>query len=285
MIDFPLVSVIIPTYKRPEFLEKTLRAVHEQTYKNLEIIVVSDGCSEKNKEIIEQCVFPIIYIEQDNWGGPASPRNRGVREASGEFIAFCDEDDIWVPDKIFLQISAMLQNPDYGLSYGKMMRFNSEREWINPDEEIETSDLKSLLYRNNIPISSVVVRKSLVDKSGLFSENKKIGGAEDYEFLIRCSCHAKFLFIHKYLIKYWSGEEGRMTHNSPYVKKLMNYVLCIFFSFKEIVCRGYIKKRYLIFPFVSLLVTVFKIFLYQTISRMNSKIRYLSKKYVSIFSK
>ena len=210
MANKPLVSVIVPTHNRPDFLEKTLQSILKQTYKNLQIIVVSNGFNQKNKEIVENLKDKrILYKEQENSGSPSSPRNHGIRLSKGKYVAFCDDDDLWMPEKIEKQVEALEKNLNYDLCYSKMLRFDGKKEWAIPHEE-GPSTLKSLLYVNTIPISSVFIRKKNLDIYGGFSEDPKVGTAEDYEFLLRHAVHSNFLFIDEYLIKYWSGS-NRMT--------------------------------------------------------------------------
>jgi glycosyltransferase involved in cell wall biosynthesis len=233
--EYPLVSVIVPTYNRPEFLKKTLMSILNQSYKYMEIFVVSNEFSDKNKKVVEAFNdIRLQYMEQKNSGGPSSPRNNGIKKAKGKYIAFCDDDDIWMSKKIEKQVAVLEKYPQYGLSYTKMVRFNDEKEWAVIHEE-GSADLNSLLYVNTVPISSVLIKKSLLDKYGNFSESKKVGTAEDYEFLLRHAVTTKFYFINEYLIKYWSGND-RMTENQMGIRRLYQY-LCQVFN-----CYGFLLK-------------------------------------------
>lgn len=210
---FPLVSVIVPTHNRPDFLEKTIQSILDQTYSNLEIIVVSNGFSESNKKTVQKFNDPrILYLEQENSGGPASPRNHGIKKAHGSYLAFCDDDDLWLPEKIEKQVAILEKQPEFGLCYTKMIRFNENKEWSNSNEEGPVT-FTSLLYTNTAPISSVIVKKHLIDKSGGFSESRKVGDSEDYEFLLRHILSTKFYFLDEYLIKYWSGNNTTTAIN------------------------------------------------------------------------
>ena len=96
----PLVSVIIPTYNRTDYLKITLNSVLSQTYKNIEIIVVDDGSEGDANKILCDSFSNVIYIKIKNSGGPARPRNTGIKAAKGELIGFTDDDDIWLPQKL-----------------------------------------------------------------------------------------------------------------------------------------------------------------------------------------
>ena len=200
----PLVSVIVPTYNRPDFLAKTIRSILGQTYKNVELIVISNGKNDENEKTVKGFADDRVrYADQENSGGPASPRNHGMRLAQGKYIAVCDDDDLWLPEKLEKQITAMEANPSGGLCYTHMIFFDeSGREW---SDEREQADFKSLRYRNVVPISSIVIRADLFQKHGGFDESELVGDSEDYEFVLRYACHTKFLFINEKLLRYWAG--------------------------------------------------------------------------------
>ncbi len=118
MADCPLVSVIIPTCNRPDFLRKTLQSIIDQTYSHMEIIVVSNGINKNNEETAKEFNDSrIIYVDQENSGGPASPRNHGIRIAKGKYVAFCDDDDLWESTKVAEQIAVFANNPTIKLCY------------------------------------------------------------------------------------------------------------------------------------------------------------------------
>jgi len=212
MAKQPLVSVIVPTHNRPVFLRKTLESILKQTYKNLEVIVVSNGVNDANRNVIKALKDPrLIYLDQENTGGPSSPRNHGIREAKGEYVAFCDDDDLWMPEKIEKQLQSLEAHPDYGVCFCKMLRFDEEKEWPVVHEE-GPATFDTLLYVNTVPISSVFIRKRLLDQNGSFSESKAVGTSEDYEFLLRQALRTKFYYLDEYLIRYWSGA-NRTTQN------------------------------------------------------------------------
>jgi glycosyltransferase involved in cell wall biosynthesis len=202
----PLVSVIVPTHNRPEFLKNTLNFICLQTYKNLQILVISNGFSKENQKIVKDFNDDrITFFEQENSGTPASPRNHGILQAKGTYVAFCDDDDIWIPNKIEKQVAILNNNLNYDACFSKMIRFNDKHEWTLQNEE-GPADFKSLLYTNTIPISSLIVRKIFIDKMGSFKTSKQVGNSADYELVLRYSLNTKIYFLNEYLIKYWSGE-------------------------------------------------------------------------------
>lgn len=270
MAEHPLVSVIIPTHDRPDFLKKTIHSIVGQTYKNVEIIVVSNGFNKANEKSAKEFNDSrIIYVDQENSGGPASPRNHGIRIAKGQYIAFCDDDDLWVPEKIEKQVNVLEENLEYGLCYSKMLRFDDEKQWNNPHEE-GPANLQSLLYINTVPISSVFMRKSLLDQFGGFSESHKVGSSEDYEFLLRYSATTKFYFLDEYLIKYWSGD-NRVTRNSPSFSDLMRYCCQIFSCYQTLWKSKKVRISQLVRPSLYVLSSNFKILMYQILVGLRIK--------------
>ncbi len=111
----PLVSVIVPVYNGERYLTKTIQSVLTQDYQPIEIIVVDDGSTDRTAEIV-RAQPNIHYIYQNNRGVSAA-RNTGIAAAQGEFLAFLDADDMWVPQKLSVQVSYLTQHPDVGFVY------------------------------------------------------------------------------------------------------------------------------------------------------------------------
>jgi len=111
----PLVSVVIPVYNVEQYIQEALDSALKQTYRNIEIIVVDDGSPDNSVAIIQKRYNdPRLRIVRQRNRGLAGARNTGIRHASGQYVAFLDSDDFWQPNKIELQIDAMLKNPNYG---------------------------------------------------------------------------------------------------------------------------------------------------------------------------
>ncbi len=244
----PLVSVVVPTHNRPDFLKRTLQSILQQTYKNLQIIVVSNGFDSGNKKIVEYLQDSRIeYYEQENSGGPASPRNHGIRNSTGKYIAFCDDDDLWSPEKIQKQVDIMEENNDFGFCYTKMLRFDENREW-SVDRDAGPASFQSLLFTSNVPISSVFIKTSLIKKHGGFSESTQVGISEDYEFVLRYALQTNFYFVDEFLIKYWSGNNRTSCLNFGksiktaliHIKTILN-IYWIVYRNSETSIQNYIK--------------------------------------------
>ncbi|MBH0208302.1 MAG: glycosyltransferase family 2 protein, partial [Nitrospira sp.] len=110
------VSVIIPTFNRFPLLCRAVDSVLNQTHGDLEIIVIDDGSTDDTPALFAQLFPTVHYVKTDHSGLPAIARNVGIRLAKGEFVAFLDSDDQWLPDKLSQQMEPLQRNPDIGLA-------------------------------------------------------------------------------------------------------------------------------------------------------------------------
>lgn len=116
-------SVIIPTYNRAKLLNKCLRSLAEQTFRDFEVLVCDDGSRDNSKDIVDSYKdrLNIQYLWEENWGGPARPRNRGIQASKGEWICFLDSDDWWESTKLEECLSYL---NDYDVIYHNLQVFN-----------------------------------------------------------------------------------------------------------------------------------------------------------------
>ena len=183
-----LVSVIIPTYNRKESLLRSVESVLNQTYKNIEIIIVddnsSDGTSEKVQEISDNRVD---YIKLERNSGACAARNTGIRNAHGDYIAFQDSDDYWYPEKLEKQF-AFLSSYDADVSFCRFRRINTAGEEIAlfPHEETAQGILtyKDLLFENLASTQCIIAKKSVMNRE-LFDE--RYPRFQDWELILRLS--------------------------------------------------------------------------------------------------
>lgn len=224
-ISLPLISVVIPTYNRSNALRRALQSLVLQTYKEFEVIICDDGSSDDTKKVVTSFSdkLNIVYLWEENWGGPARPRNNGCRIANGKYIAFLDSDDWWTPGKLFESINR-LEN-DYDVLYHDLWDVKREHQLflrraygVRPLHKPVFNDLM-----NDTPAllnSSVVVRANILRQVGGFSEDRDLIGAEDYDCWIRLSkISDRFVYLPKVLGYYWSG--GGNISNPE--RTIMNY--------------------------------------------------------------
>ena len=111
----PPLSIGLPVFNGEKYLAEAIRSVLAQTYSPIEIIVVDDGSTDSSQEILAGFVDRVTTVRQQN-AGPAAARNRGIAEAKGEYVAFLDADDTWVPTKTVTQMRHLVNTPDLGVS-------------------------------------------------------------------------------------------------------------------------------------------------------------------------
>lgn len=189
--DQPDVSVVIPAYRAAEYIESTVRSVLAQSHGSLEVLVVDDQSPDATAEIVdaigrEDPRARCIRLEK-NYGGPAGPRNVGVRAAKGRWIAFLDADDIWHPRKLETQLEALARTGRRFCS-SKMMDFVDEKDLtFTPPDGYATRDITflNILIKSRIPASSVLVDAELVRRHP-FNEEHDYKAREDMDCWLRC---------------------------------------------------------------------------------------------------
>ncbi len=204
----PLVSVIIPSYNRAEYIEDTVQSVLDQSYKELEIIFVDDGSNDTTEDILKKYVArnQLTYIRQENQGVSIA-RNRGIDRAQGEYVAFLDDDDIWYPSKLEKQVEIMMKYPEFVMvhtdcsiidSRGRLLRYSA-----NPHRQSHNGYVFDEFFRSYrcIPLtSSMLVRKDVFRNIGYFDKNLPV--AQDYDFCLRLSLAYPIYFLNLPLVKY-----------------------------------------------------------------------------------
>lgn len=184
-----LVSTIIPTYNRPSLLKRTIKSVLNQTYRNIEAVVVDDcslkGNSKKNQDIIKSLNSDRIkYIRNKENMGPNYSRNRGIRNASGNFIALLDDGDYFLPSKTEKQMEIMNNHPNVGLVICSTLDYRFGMKRIR--RAIEPITHKGLLKAYNLSSGcSFLMRKKAIDMVGGFDE--LMPSAQEYDLAIRIS--------------------------------------------------------------------------------------------------
>jgi glycosyltransferase involved in cell wall biosynthesis len=173
----PLVSVIIPVYNAERHLASTLESVLAQDYRPIEVLVIDDGSEDGSAEIARS--FPEVrYFHQHNQG-PGVARNAGLENARGELIAFLDADDLWIPSKLTIQVSYLLDHPETGLVFARQ-RIHLDPGVAKPSwlkDELLASD--SVGYG----VGTLVARKTVFDQVGGFDPEFVL--AEDADWFLR----------------------------------------------------------------------------------------------------
>jgi glycosyltransferase involved in cell wall biosynthesis len=185
----PLVSVIIPAYNAASFITETLESVFAQTFKDFEVIIINDGSpdTEEFERILQPYMNRVVYLKQENQG-PSAARNLGILRARGEYLAFLDADDLWLPEYLNEQMKLFKQTASLDLVYADVLQYHSSTADGVPYSQDCPSrgpvTFESLVTEEcQIPTSSVIVRKQVVQDAGLFDE--QLWRCEDYDLWLR----------------------------------------------------------------------------------------------------
>ena len=251
-----LISVVIPVFNAQEYIENTVDSVINQEYKNWELIIIDDCSTDDSLSIVETKYksnkkIEIIKLER-NSGGPAKPRNIGIKNSNGDFIAFLDQDDIWDNDKLRICCNSICDNVDFIYHDMRVVAENdySVKQKILPSRQLEQPVLIDLLINDNAILnSSAMVRRSLLVKIGDINESKKMIASEDYNTWLRIAkITDNFLYIPKVLGSYFvhsSGASNKDMYSSVIyaTKEFMTYITPR--QRKKIkVQRVYVRARY-----------------------------------------
>jgi glycosyltransferase involved in cell wall biosynthesis len=198
-----LVTVVVPVYNGEQYLEKTVVSILSQNHQNIELILVDDGSSDKSAKIMQKLEKTDTRIKPfyNGNGGVASARNFGVNQAKGEFIAFCDQDDLWLPDKISKQIP-LFNNPKIGLVYsGAIAKYEMYNKESKPSfaHKYKGDVFSQLVKLNMFTCCTAVVRKTYFDQVGGFDDDRALMGVDDWHLWLKLAMVCKFDYVEEYL--------------------------------------------------------------------------------------
>jgi len=200
----PKVSIILPSFNRAHLLPRAIKSILSQTFQDFELIIVDDGSSDNTEEVIKSFKDNrIIYIRHDKNKGANAARNTGLQVAGGEYIAFQDSDDEWLPEKLEKQIKVFETAPsEVGIVYTSFWKYlnNNDKIYI-PDPQIKQKEgyiFKQLLERNFIGLPTAIIKKKCFEKVGRFDE--ELYYLEDWDLFIRISRYYQFMFINEPLV-------------------------------------------------------------------------------------
>jgi len=216
------ISVVIPAYNVEDYIVDAVESVLNQTLHASEIIVVNDGSTDNTSNLLSKYCKKITIIHQKN-AGLAASRNRGVKEARGNVIAFLDADDIWMPKKLQMQNEKL---NSFDIVYSNCINFGE----IGGLPEIAIRSYKvregdvwdDLLFGNFITASSVVMKKSLFEQAGGFNETYR--SCEDWDLWFRCSENNSVGYCSEPLVKY-RFRSGSLSKNHIFMMKMRELVI------------------------------------------------------------
>lgn len=212
MNDQPLVSVVIATYNMGQYLPEAIDSVLAQSWQNLEVIVVDDGSTDDTSQRVERFGNDgrVKYFPTENQGQPRA-KNRGLKEANGDFIAFCDADDIWDPEKLKVQMP-LFEHKNIGVVYSEVSyidQYGNQVDKNQPYERHSGSVTNNLIIKNFVPFGTAVIRKECVERNGRFDENLPMG--IDWDLWLRYSVDWAFMYTPEktYLYRIWPGQMSK----------------------------------------------------------------------------
>lgn len=222
-----LVSVVIPAFNAEQHIKECIDSVLNQTYKNLEIIIIDDGSTDNTIDVITAYKDEKIKLFKQKNSGSAVARNYAIKQASGIWIAFIDSDDIWLPEKLQKQLENC---SDHVWSHTDMFFYGD----IYP-EHTKTSDLtpkhsglilKSLLIENSIGTSSVVINRKIFDELGGFNTDYR--ALQDWDFWLRVAEKYQVCYLDEPMV-YYRVHSSSVSRNArktlPYHIDLINNVI------------------------------------------------------------
>ncbi len=212
----PKVSVVIPVYNGEKYIRHAIKSVAEQTYPNVEIIVVDDGSTDNTKDLVTNNFPSVVYVYQENQGAAAA-RNLGIKNSTGEYLAFLDSDDIWLPEKIARQMAAIKKNPEIKIVHtnirvevdGRM------RDTVYPtDHQAGRIFEELLLQQGSVVCSTLLLRRECLEKVGYFDEELRT--AEDVHLFLRLAYYYDFHFLNDALTIKVHHESNLTNLNNPH---------------------------------------------------------------------
>lgn len=206
MTYFPLISIIIPVYNGENYVKEAIDSALNQTYKNIEIVVVNDGSKDNTDEILQSYDDKIRYIKKEN-GGVASALNLAIKESKGEYISWLSHDDLYVENKIEKQVEKLktLENKNSIIFSNSILFYPDDREiFCNVRNSGYISDNKesiiTLLFSSGLHGCSLLIPKAAFEKCGYFDENLRT--TQDYDLWFKFIKHGyPFVLVDEYLVK------------------------------------------------------------------------------------
>lgn len=210
MSSLPEVSVIIPTYNRAHMLSDALRSVLGQSFTDFELIVVDDGSTDDTQSLLSSWAGRLEVIKTNRRGVSAS-RNLGAQQAHGRWLAFLDSDDLWLPEKLGLQLEAHHQQPEFLISH-------TDEFWVRRGVRVNPmkkhAKLGGRIFEYCLPMcrispSSVLIDRGLFSRIGGFDQHYRV--CEDYELWLRITARHPVLYIHRKLVVKRGGHEDQLS--------------------------------------------------------------------------
>jgi len=204
------LSVIIPSYNRAKWLPRSLLSVRKQTLSVNEIIVVDDGSTDETETLIKSDYPDIVYLRQNN-KGVSTARNHGIDKATGEWLAFLDSDDEWLPNKLEMQKDALIAAPEIRICH-------TEEIWIRNGKQVNPmkkhAKTGGWIFQKCLPLcamspSSILIHRSVFETVGNFDQS--LPACEDYDLWLRITHRYPVTFVEQPLIIKYGGHDDQLS--------------------------------------------------------------------------
>lgn len=213
MTNLSLVSVYIPSYNHEKYVSDSIKSVLNQTYKNIELIVIDDGSKDNSVSIIKNLAdkYGFKFIHRPNKGLCATI-NQAINLANGKYICGCASDDVLRLDSIEKRVEFMEKNPNYAMVYGEAiyLRDDDKQIYITKNAKKSGFIFDDLFRSNFIPAGSVMVRKEVFESIGKYDENLKI---EDYDMWLRIADKFQIGYINE-ILYYYRPHENQISNKT-----------------------------------------------------------------------
>lgn len=231
----PVVSIVIPTYNCALYIAETIASVLNQSFKDIELIVVDDGSTDATRDIVASFGQPVRLVTQAN-AGVCVARNRGISEAAGKYICLMDHDDYWFPHKLARQVSILEQQPETGVVYSSFIlwhRDESTGQFPSPDSfDLNTylddtvPEFSGWIYHQFLIdcwmlTSTAMFRAEIFDQCGLFDES--LPYSEDWDLWLRISRSYPFVQLRRptTLYRQHAQQGNRLARDIDYRTRLL----------------------------------------------------------------
>lgn len=234
-----LVTVLMPTYNRAQFILEAVASVLSQSYANLELIVIDDGSTDDTLARLASLADPRIKILTRQHVGIPAALNAGLAAASGSYIARLDSDDVWVSTMLADQVSVLVEHPDVDVVFARTQIIDSagvrqNKFWGEP-LRFPDDPLLSILYYHAFCTITVVYRRRLYDRVGRYREDQHI--AEDFDLNLRAAGSSRFLFRDA-IVAFARRHHGNTTGNAGKLWEARRTVLDRFFASEDVPPRA-----------------------------------------------
>lgn len=212
----PLVSAVLITRNRLPLLQKAVGSVLSQTWQDLELIIVDDASTDGTENWLTDFAssHPVMILRTSEASGANHARNLGIRQATGEYIALLDDDDLWLPEKTERQVNYLLSHPDCGVvSCARIAEYVSGLYETEPPEILPEGDLHQRIFSDlHFTSSRLMIQKSLLLQAGLFDES--LPAWQDFELMIRLSQLTHIGVVRDNLVQYHisASDPGRISN-------------------------------------------------------------------------